>query len=487
MTASSRGGAAAVLVALVFLGLAALFGIRSTAFHEADDVTHYAFSRWLFRYPAKIVDIWGRPLVTGFYALPAQLGPTAARISSVFLGAIVAWASVRLFQRAGGRLPALAVACTLGMPFVFLQLYGILTEIMFAATLGAGFVAYRRGMPRVAAISWSLMPLARPEGFFLAPVFALVFLSVLSAHRSRRGSLARFSCAALLGAGTLAWWLAGLPIYRRALWMVEEWPKNWRVESVYGDGHPLLFVGFLVLVATPVLFPFTVVGAVRFWRARLRLEVVVIAYIVLLHTILRTFGLFGSAGYPRYLVTLAPLVGALSATGVEAAIAAWEARHRPLSTRGRAAVVLALVAVLVGGVVVWPHSGPIHGGADAQMIRGVWPWCARAIERDPNVRFVADHPYFFALGDVDRVRNGMPFQPHAVAYAEVGTIAIFESKFAARYSGMRDPAMLEAHGFERVPNEEVVGPGPYPWEGPLPAWGDPELLNFQWGVFVKRR
>jgi hypothetical protein len=121
------------------------------------------------------------------------------------------------------------------------------------------------------------------------------------------------------------------------------------------------------------------------------------------------------------------------------------------------------------------------------MLAGIWPWCASEAAARPDVKFVVDHPFFFVPGDLDPVRRGIKFQRHLVEYAEVGTIAIWETKFAGRYSTMKDPEALVALGFERVPKQEVAGPPPWPWQAPRPWWGDPELENFDWDVFVKRR
>jgi hypothetical protein len=481
------GAAAALVTAAAFLGLAVAWGLASSAFQEADDVTHFAFSRWLFRYPANVLSIWGRPAITLYYALPAQLGPGAARVSSALLGAVVAWSAARLFRKGDGSYPAFAVACTLGMPFVFFQLYGILTELAFAALLGVGLVLYRDRRPRAAALVWSLLPLARPEGFFVGPLLAAAFLAARAAHSSRPWSLPRFACASLLATGLAAWWLAGLPVYRSPVWMIDEWPRTWRVASPYGDGHPLLFLAFLVIVTTPLLFPFFVLGGIRFWRRGLRLELVLVGFVVLLHGVLRTFGLFGSAGYPRYLVVLAPILGAVTARGVDGVVEGWVAARGRAAGRARTIVAAALAAVQLVTIALWPNSGPVHGDAVCQMLGRIWPWCAEQAAKNPGVRFVADHPFFYLLGDLDRVRHGMNFQPHQVEYADVGTIAIFESKFAGRYSGLKDPADLVALGFEPLPKEEVAGPGPYPWDGPRPRWADPELADFRWDVFVKRR
>jgi hypothetical protein len=477
----------AVAVAAGFLGLGLAWAIASTAFQELDEAAHYSYSRWAFRYPDIIVDIWGRPLITVWYALPAQLGPTAARVSSLVLGAIAAGGAASVFLRAGGRMTALAVACTLGMPCVFLQTYGILTELCFSAVLGSGFALYRSGRPRAAALVWSLLPLARPEGLLVAPLFAVALLVGPASHPAPPWTLARFSCASLLGAGTTLWWLGGLPVYQSVLWMKEQWPGHWRLESPYGRGHPLMFLLFLVLVVTPVLFPFLVIGAIRFWRERLRLEVVVVGFIVALHSALWAFGLFGSAGYPRYLVTVAPLLGAFSARGIEDLVDRRKHWQGPLGRRGRTVLVTVVALVLIGVVAVWPRSGPVHGDADSRMLRGIWPWCGKQLAKNPDLRFVADHPYFFVPGDLDGRRHRLPFRKDALRDAPLGTIAIWETRFAAQHSAIKDRADLEAFGFEAVPKEVVAGPGPYPWDAPPSRWADPDTVNFQWEVLLKTR
>jgi hypothetical protein len=236
------------------------------------------------------------------------------------------------------------------------------------------------------------------------------------------------------------------------------------------------------------LFPFFAVGAIQFWRARLRLEIVLVAFVVVLHSLLRAFGLFGSAGYPRYLVTVAPVLGALSARGLDGLAEAWSAaRAGARRAWVRPAMAAAVTVVQLTTIVLWPHSGPVRGDAVCQMLRAVWPWCERHLAANPGVRFVADHPFFYAIGDLDRARSGLGFQKHHVEYADEGWVAVWETKFAARYSTLRDPAELVALGFERVPKEEVAGPPPYPWDGPPPRYGDPELEDFRWDVFIKRR
>jgi len=51
---------------------------------EADAMTHYMFARFSFREWSYLINVWGRPLCTGVYAVPAHLaGVLGARVMSL--------------------------------------------------------------------------------------------------------------------------------------------------------------------------------------------------------------------------------------------------------------------------------------------------------------------------------------------------------------------------------------------------------------------
>lgn len=496
----SKAGLRAYAPVLPLFFLAAANGLLSTAFLEADDVAHFEYSRWAVVHPEAILEVWGRPLITLFYLIPAQFGPEAARLWSLSLGVAAALLAGALARRFGAKRPAAAALATLAMPYAFVQSYAIMTELFFSVVLAAGVLFWRdrRFVAAVLTLTW--LPLARPEGFFLGVFFGVAALCDRCAtpEFGRRFSLRRFGLALGLGTGTVVWWLAGLPFYRSGDWLLARWPKNWGAESPYGEGRPspLFFLAFLALVVTPPLVPAFVAGVRRLWTARFRLEILVVGFIVVLHSVLWTFRLFGSAGYPRYLVTLAPLLGALTGIGLDGwldrlarrGVPATDPVNEAARTERRASKFLFGGALLAAGLVLlWPNARPYHGDVDVKTLKAAAAWFLRTYP-DPVGRpfVVVDHPAFRPEADVDADGRSSRFEPLPLAFAPVGSVAVWETKFAARYSKV-SRADLARLGFEEVPKREVAGEPPYAWDGPRPTFPDPELDGYDWGVFIRTR
>jgi hypothetical protein len=63
----------------IFASLSIYCAITSDGFLEADSCTHYLYARLALRSPIHenlhhLVNVWGRPLCTGIYAVPALIG-----------------------------------------------------------------------------------------------------------------------------------------------------------------------------------------------------------------------------------------------------------------------------------------------------------------------------------------------------------------------------------------------------------------------------
>src|SRR3954452_18035244 len=65
-----RSDAWPILIAVVaFSGMSIWGSVTSEGFLEADSCTHYLYARFAFTEPHYLVNVWGRPLCTGLYAL----------------------------------------------------------------------------------------------------------------------------------------------------------------------------------------------------------------------------------------------------------------------------------------------------------------------------------------------------------------------------------------------------------------------------------
>src|SRR5262245_49725548 len=70
-----RGELLPILLAIgIFASLSLVSSVTSEGFLEADACTHYLYARFAFQQPHFLVNVWGRPVCTGIYAIPAALG-----------------------------------------------------------------------------------------------------------------------------------------------------------------------------------------------------------------------------------------------------------------------------------------------------------------------------------------------------------------------------------------------------------------------------
>ncbi len=472
------------VIAMVFVWIA----WNSKGFREADEVSHLGYAKWAHQDLRYVVDIWGRPLVTLLWWIGAQFGPFFARLTTVLVAVSAAFAARRLVQsvRAVRHLDSadLAVACTLGLPLVSEQAASLLTEIVFASLLGWAFVFAREGRLRLAALSFGFLPLARPEGFWIGPLVACWLLQSKSIATVPPFSGSRWSLVGLLAIPIAAWWWLGVAAYAEPDWFITWWPRNWAASSIYGHGHPLLFAAFLVSVVTPWLWPFFVAGLGIAWRARHRMEIMVIVFVTVLHGVLYALGSMGSAGYPRYLVTLAPLIGGACAIGLAHVIALVTRASNSQSWR-HARVMLPWVIVVIP--LVMPQRGATAVATDQSWIDRAVPVVRSKLSASPGAWLIADHPWAAFALDRDPNLDAHNFSGAALELAPTGSVAMVESKFATRYGRISRgdvDSCLETCGFVRLAREAVVGDWTPAPDGDA---GDPELKDFVGDVWVKVR
>src|SRR5437879_5315358 len=82
-----RNNTLALCVAIaIFTAMSLWMAIASKGFLEADACTHYMFARHALAEPAYLINVWGRPLCTCMYVLPAAIGGVlGVRVISLML------------------------------------------------------------------------------------------------------------------------------------------------------------------------------------------------------------------------------------------------------------------------------------------------------------------------------------------------------------------------------------------------------------------
>ncbi len=302
---------------------------------------HFLFARWAEHHRRFFVDEWGRPFFTLLYAVPAVWGYRVAKLTTVAICLATAWQTWKLAVAEGLERAPLVIPFLWLQPSYLLLSSDTMTEPLFALLLVTALLLRRTGRLAISAVLISCAALTRPEGFVLAPLWALWLLLDPRAGRvwwRRIPAIALLAFApAVLGLITWAW-------SRDPLWVLHHWPVNWSASAAYGKGSPLDYFRWRREITGPLLqVPFAVGAVAALMRRRLRFELAIVAIFFLVHSVIWSLGAFGSAGYPRYFACVAPPIALLILLG-------WNelanAARSLLAQYGRPVVTVATAVVL---------------------------------------------------------------------------------------------------------------------------------------------
>jgi hypothetical protein len=315
----------AISAIAVFTLMSVTMAIISKGFLEGDACSHYLTAKAAWANPVYILNVWGRPVCTGLYALPAHLaGRLGVRLCSLVVAIVISLITASIAKRQGWKYPVLALVFLLAQPLVFLHSFSELTELPFALLIAIGFWAYQRRQFFLMAVVMGFGPLSRPEGFG----FLGLTLVALVLHRRWWWSIVLLM--PLVMWDYLGWRFNGQlgPWWH---WLQDNWP--YAAESLYERGPLLYFVGVMPSVVSPFIFPATVVGGcLCFQTANLRkmfrqtiggdhlrrceILIVVLPLLILIgHSALYWRGKMASNGEVRYMMVVAPFWALLSARG----------------------------------------------------------------------------------------------------------------------------------------------------------------------------
>jgi hypothetical protein len=455
------------LAAGVFVALSRYFGAGSEGFLEADAAVHYMYARHAFSEPHYFVDIWGRPIKTILYCVPAWLGGRAGvQWASVGLAVGSAWMCYLLAWRLKVARPAVAFVAMLGQPLIFLHSFSELTELPFVFVLCLCLWAYARRTYWLAALLVGLLPAARPEGFGLVVVMA----GALMLHR-------RWWAVPLCFLGVAVWSYVGWELYGRNpvggphLWLKTYWP--YAAQSAYHSGSIFHFAALLPAVTGPLLFPAVVVGLGTSLRGvrriggldhadRCRVLFAGLAVGVLVgHSVLFYLGKMASNGEPRYMMVAAPMWALACAVGVDLLVGRFGVRW-PVG-------VVCVAAALPLAVNYRVSLGPVTWGYPVLPLVQTADWLeARALMRELETRghygsqrrLMAAHPAVYYFAELSRFDDRAPdFSQAEVARRPKGTLAIWDPMYAWKNADTRrivTPEEFLAAGWTEVPT--AMGP-----------------------------
>jgi hypothetical protein len=290
---------ALALVAMVMIAL-----LSDAVYDAGDGITYFEISRWSWKHPELFLHNSGNPFFTLLSSPFAQFGYKGIVIFNVLCHVLTAWVTWRIADRMKLPFAYLTGPLVIIAPISWAVAQSGLTEPLFALTLMSGIYFLTGGRNITAALLISMLPLARIEGFFLAPLFGLFFLI-------RREYLAM----SLLASGSLLYSILGaIFVHHDFLWLVHNNPYAGVVN--YGSGPLTHFADEREFIFGRALSLLSVLGLISvFFRNKISpphsLAEMLLVYGSLLvffvmHSLFWWKGLFGSQGLIRVMVCVIP-------------------------------------------------------------------------------------------------------------------------------------------------------------------------------------
>lgn len=257
----------------------------------------------------RIVSSFARPLFAVLYIGPGLLGYTAMRIFTACVCLLTAWLVYRVARALGLAHAWIAIPFVVLQPAMFQLGAETMTEPVFALCLAAGLLALVEHRDAVAAVVWSFLPLARPEGPIVLAVIGVAWVYRAAQHRST------WRVIPLLAVGSLVWYLGAFLSTGDPRYISDTFPWVFDTSTIHGNWlHYVTRWPAIVGVGVVVLSLLGIVAAAK--RPVLRLAIAVVGAVLAVHTYLWAAGRFASWGFDRYFATMAPLTGLLAVAGL---------------------------------------------------------------------------------------------------------------------------------------------------------------------------
>lgn len=431
-----------------------LFLFKDSCQHDGG--IHYLFARWVWVHHELFVDVWSRPLFTLLYAGPALLGFRAARAVTVIVCLATAWQTYRLAEQLKLPRAPLVMALLFLQPSFFLFCADTMTEPLFALLFVIALRLHLAGRVTAGLFVASLFILTRPEGLFISLLWAYWivrarFGTLQSAIRNPQSAI---TSLLPLATGMFAWWLASWLITSDALFIKHNWPANWPFSgTIYGAPGFLNYPARLPEIVGPLVLPAFFVGLYRSIKRR-EFGAITSSFLTLflVHTVMRAFGLMGSAGYPRYLICVAPATALLTLIG-------WNAlaeRFAHLARGLRLAFVTLLLATAAFANFIYADGA--EWTRDALLVEKVYAWWPQ--HQRPIKRLIWSQPYMCMLLNGDPWQNEFFTQDAArnqqlMQVMPSGTLVFWDVKSGPRWTDVKIEDFL-ANGFELLHEESAV-------------------------------
>ena len=218
----------------------------------ADDIAHFKFSRYAFKYPEYFLDPWAKPLFTILMAPFAQFGMIGVRFFNILLGLGAALLTYLTAKKLTFRHPVLALFMLVFTPIYSALIISGMTEILFSFILILGIYLFFSKREIWSAVVISMLPFVRTEGIVIFPLFFLAY----AVNR-------QWKAIPFLAAGLLFFSIIGSFHYNDFFWVINTMPYTGNARDIYGTGELLYYVNKFRPIFGPPLF-FLILGGLLY-------------------------------------------------------------------------------------------------------------------------------------------------------------------------------------------------------------------------------
>lgn len=287
--------------------LLVVYLLQSPRPYDDDNIGRYFMAQAAEYNPAYFVDSWGRPLAILFFYLPAKFGYWVCAWTTLVLTigtTVLTYLAARTSNREWSWL---AIPLLVFQPLFFMTGWSLCTEPLAAFCLALGMYFFYREQSLLAALAWSLAPLARTELTLILPIFAIQFFLQK-----------KYWPILVLGTGLVLYQIAGMVIKGDPLFL-------WTTAGSFGHGlyangpFDHYFKRFIFIVG-PIVFVLMLIQLVTDVR-RLRLNIVNASVVLVfaMHVYFYWKGNVASIGFLRHFVAISPLMALYALNGFRTA------------------------------------------------------------------------------------------------------------------------------------------------------------------------
>ena len=416
----------------------------------ADNYAHFNISRWIFRHPYLVFDLWGKPVFTILSAPFAQFGLNGVRVFNIICGLITAWYCYKTSLIFNLKHSWLTIVFVILTPIYLVMITSGMTEILFSLILVMAVYYFFKEKYILSSVILSFLFLIRIEGL----AFEILFLAAFLIKRKN-------TAIPFLATGFLFFSIVGsLFQFHDFWWLIHNRPYARGGPSVYGSGSiwhyfytmPSYF-GYVVMF---FLLSGTIFLIVQWKKEHFRMESLSFMTILLvagclygylaIHSYLWWKG-ETSVGLLRVMAGVSPLAAILSMAGFSELIKF--IKIEPIRKFG--APVVFLLLVVLGAR--FYHSMTSQVDLSAELLERVTNW----LKASGNLshRVVVHDPYFaYSTGldpwDSNRIQFGFSSNEFPESGLPDSSVFIWDAHFSANEGKMSLEKISSNRNFQLV-------------------------------------